>query len=60
MKEIEIYGVVQIPETETHQQFYQKFIDWIESQNYLFGGGIDELDKDGVPIYKKLKNSENE
>lgn len=49
MKELlEINGVVCANDPEnkiTGDEFYLKFLDWLESQDLCFGGGTTELDK---------------
>jgi len=41
-KEIEINGCVSVPENCSVDDFYDKFIDFIENNYWLFGGGIKE------------------
>jgi len=40
MKEIEINGVVSVPESET--DFWGKFVAFCESNGWSFGGGVVE------------------
>jgi len=42
-KEIEINGCVSVPENCSVDDFYDKFIDFIENNYWLFGGGIKEF-----------------
>ena len=39
VKEIEINGCVIVPSNVTHDEFLKKFIDFIEENNWYFGGG---------------------
>ena len=43
VKEIEINGCVTIPTDVTHDEFLKKFIDFIEENNWCFGGGTKVL-----------------
>lgn len=38
-KEIKINGCVEIPNNVTHNEFLTKFINFIESNGWQFGGG---------------------
>lgn len=40
MIEIKIDGVVSCPIATTEEQFWDEFIEWIESKDYNFGGYI--------------------
>jgi uncharacterized protein YggL (DUF469 family) len=42
-KEFEITGCVSVPETISYDEFWGKFIDFIESNKWSFGGGINEI-----------------
>lgn len=42
-KEFEIQGCVEVPMDLSEEEFWNKFIDFIESNNWLFGGGINEI-----------------
>ena len=42
-KEIEIQSCVEIPESLTFNEFYDKFIVFIEANKWLFGGGMNEI-----------------
>jgi hypothetical protein len=42
-REIEIDGVVSIPESVTEEDFWHEFIRWVEDKGYTFGGGINEI-----------------
>lgn len=48
-KEIEINGCVSIPNDLTHDEFSEKFINFIESNGWWFGGMTTAL-IDGEPI----------
>lgn len=47
---IDINGVVQVPNTMTHEQFLDKFLEFVESLNGSFGGGTKEVDSNGNDI----------
>lgn len=40
--EIEINGCVDVPDEVTVDEFLDKFIDFIESNGWYFGGGVNE------------------
>ena len=42
-KEIEINGCIEIPPEMTMDEFFDAFIDWIESKGWYFGGGFREI-----------------
>ena len=42
-KEIEINGCIEISPEITLNEFYDTFIEWIESKGWYFGGGINEI-----------------
>lgn len=42
-KEFEIQGCVEVPAELTEEEFYNKFIAFIEANNWSFGGGINEI-----------------
>lgn len=42
-KEFEINGCISISEDISYDLFYDKFIEFIESNNWSFGGGINEI-----------------
>lgn len=42
-KEFEIVGCVAVPQEVSFDQFYDKFIEFIESNHWSFGGGINEI-----------------
>ncbi|MDZ4910515.1 DUF469 family protein [Clostridium perfringens] len=42
-KEFEIQGCVTVPDKVSQEEFFDKFIDFIESNNWSFGGGINEI-----------------
>lgn len=42
-KEFEIQGCIEVPSEITEEEFVDKFISFIESNNWWFGGGIKEI-----------------
>ena len=42
-KEIEIGGCVEVPPEMTMDEFYDAFLEWIESKGWYFGGGFKEI-----------------
>lgn len=44
--EIEINGCVTLPKIVTEDQFYEKFIGFIETNHWYFGGGINIVEED--------------
>ena len=42
-KEIEINGCIEIPPELSFDDFYDKFIAFIESNNWYYGGGMNEI-----------------
>ena len=40
-KVIKIEGCVTIPEKLTHTEFLEKFLNFIEDNNWMFGGGTE-------------------
>ncbi len=42
-KEFEIQGCVEVPIELSEDEFFNRFISFIESNNWLFGGGINEI-----------------
>ena len=42
-KEIEINGCIEVPENMTMDEFIDSFLEFIESRNWLFGGGFSEI-----------------
>lgn len=46
MKEIEIHGCCEVPEDLSYEEFYNRFIDFLESNGWYFGGSIDEYNED--------------
>jgi len=42
-KEFEIQGCVEVPMNLSEDEFFNKFIGFIESNNWSFGGGINEI-----------------
>ena len=43
-KEIELNGVLTVPDTETEDSIMDEFLDWVESNGWTFGGVVKELD----------------
>lgn len=41
-KVFEISGCIEVPEDVTDEVFFNKFIEFIESNGWSFGGGIEE------------------
>jgi uncharacterized protein YggL (DUF469 family) len=48
-KEFEINGCIEVQLEVTEDEFWRKFIDFIESNGWYFGGGIKEI-QDGYYI----------
>lgn len=44
--EIEINGCVTLPKIVTEDQFYEEFIEFIETNHWYFGGGINIVEED--------------
>lgn len=42
-KEFEINGCIEVPINVSEEEFFDKFIGFIEANNWLFGGGINEI-----------------
>lgn len=42
-KEFEIHGAVEVPPEVSEEEFFRKFIGFIESEGWWFGGGIREI-----------------
>lgn len=42
-KEFEINGCIEVPMALSEDEFWNKFIDFIEDNNWYFGGGIKEI-----------------
>lgn len=42
-KEIEINGVLNVPDLETADTIWDKFIHWVEQHGWTFGGGIKDI-----------------
>ncbi len=42
-KEFEIQGCLEVPIELSEDEFFNRFIDFIESNNCWFGGGINEI-----------------
>ncbi|MCH5583724.1 hypothetical protein MK805_01910 [Shimazuella sp. AN120528] len=36
-----------------HDEFLDKFIEFVEKNNWLFGGGTKQVDKDGEAVKKR-------
>lgn len=47
--EIQITGVVCVPENVDADKFTDEFIEWVESKGYTFGGGIVLFSEDEIP-----------
>lgn len=47
-KEILIDGCVTLQEGQTEDMFRDSFIEWLESKNLSFGGGINEVREEKV------------
>lgn len=52
-REIEIDGVVAIPESVTEEKFTSEFVEWLEGKGYKFGGGINELTPERLAMLYK-------
>lgn len=48
-KEFEIRGCIAVPPEVTADEFWDAFIDFVESKGWTFGGGISEI-QDGFYI----------
>ena len=42
-KEFEILGCIEVPTNLAEDEFFDKFINFVESNNWTFGGGINEI-----------------
>lgn len=42
-KEIEINGCIEIPAEMSMDEFYDEFIEFVESKGWYFGGGFREI-----------------
>ncbi|MGG0940457.1 hypothetical protein ABHN11_31105 [Brevibacillus centrosporus] len=42
-KLIQVNGVVEIKDTESHDEFLDKFIEFVESNGWSFGGGTQDI-----------------
>lgn len=42
-KEFEIHGCIEVADDLSEEVFWNKFIDFIESNDWTFGGGINEI-----------------
>lgn len=42
-KEFEINGCVMVSPDVTYDDFWEAFIDFVESKGWFFGGGIEEI-----------------
>ena len=45
-RHIQINGVVEIKRSETHDDFWDKFIEFVESNGWSFGGGTQDITDD--------------
>ena len=48
-KEFEIQGCIEVPPEVTEDEFWNAFIEFVESKGWPFGGGIQEI-QDGYYI----------
>ena len=42
-KEFEIQGCIEVPPEVTEDEFWNAFIEFVESKGWSFGGGIQEI-----------------
>ena len=42
-REIKIHGCCEVPKNIPFEEFYDKFIEFVESNGWYFGGGINEF-----------------
>ncbi|MBC3899201.1 hypothetical protein GH811_06175 [Acetobacterium malicum] len=47
---MKISGIVEVNDNVDIYQFWDEFIDFIESKGYYYGGGLNEVDEDGELI----------
>ncbi|GED33503.1 hypothetical protein BCE02nite_46440 [Brevibacillus centrosporus] len=40
---IQVNGVVEIKDTESHDEFLDKFIEFVERNGWFFGGGTQDI-----------------
>ena len=52
-KEFEIQGCIEVPPEVTEDEFWNAFIEFVESKGWSFGGGIQEI-QDGYYILAPL------
>ena len=45
-KEFEIHGCIEVPPEMTEEEFWNRFIRFVEENGWSFGGGISEI-RDG-------------
>ncbi len=57
-KEFEINGCVSVPENLSYDDFWDRFIDFIEANKWFFGGGINEI-VDGFYLNEDGKNGDH-
>ena len=48
-KEFEIHGCIEVPPEMTEEEFWNRFIRFVEENGWSFGGGISEI-RDGWHI----------
>lgn len=48
-KEFEIQGCIEVPPETTENEFWNEFIEFVESKGWSFGGGIQEI-QDGYYV----------
>jgi hypothetical protein len=49
-KEIKIDGYITVPQTLTHDEWWTKFIEWVETNRWSFGGTTGDSDENGYFI----------
>ncbi len=54
MKNIQLDMIVEIPDELSLDEFNDKFIEWVENNNWFTGGLMKEIDDEGNDI--KIKN----
>lgn len=57
-KEFEINGCIEVPSELSKADFWDKFFDFVEANNWYFGGGINEI-IDGFYINEDGKNGDH-
>lgn len=59
MKEFKIDGCISVPEDLSEEEFWNQFIDLIESKSWLFGGGINEYIEKKTTGSRQSENAVN-